>query len=73
MTTAIMGAPRSNRIVSRLSHLRDKETKKKDESVEIKFDLDNLPSVDRAKGTGQQKKRIHQIILNKDTINREKK
>jgi hypothetical protein len=65
MTTAIAGAPRSNRIISRLSHLRDKESKKRDESVDIKFDLDNLPTVDRTRGTVQQKKRIHQIILSK--------
>ena len=28
--------------------------------------MDNLPHVDRSNGTGQQKKRIHQIILGKD-------
>lgn len=61
MTTAV--GPRSNRIISRLSHLR--ESKKKDESVELKFDLDNLPIVERAQPT-QQKKRIHQIILSKN-------
>lgn len=26
--------------------------------------MENLPTVDRGKATGQQKKRIHQIILN---------
>jgi hypothetical protein len=62
MTTAV--GPRSNRIISRLSHLR--ENRKKEESVELKLDLDNLPIVDRAQPT-QQKKRIHQIILNKNT------
>ena len=64
MTTAAVGVQR-NRIVSRLSHLRDKESRKREESVEIKFELDNLPSVDRGRSTVQQKKRIHQIILDK--------
>jgi hypothetical protein len=37
--------------------------------VDVKLDLDNLPTVDRSKGvgTGQQKKRIHQIILSKES------
>jgi hypothetical protein len=61
MSTAAIG-PRSNRVISRLSHLR--ESKKKEESVELKLDFDNLPLVDRAQPS-QQKKRIHQIILNK--------
>lgn len=61
MTTAI--GPRSNRIISRLSHIRDH--KKKEESVEFKLDLDNLPIVDKAQPI-QQKKRIHQIILTKN-------
>lgn len=69
MTTAMAAVPRSNRIISRLSHLRDKESRKREESVEMKLDLDNLPTVDRSKGigTGQQKKRVHQIILSKES------
>ena len=64
MTTAAIG-PRSNRIISRLSHIRDNKKKEKEESVELKLDIDNLPIVDRVQPT-QQKKRIHQIILNKN-------
>lgn len=62
MTTAV--GPRSNRIISRLSHIRDH--KKEEKSVELKIDLDNLPIVDRAQPT-QQKKRVHQILLSKNT------
>jgi len=69
MTTAALG-PRSNRIISRLSHLR--ENRKKEESIEIKFDIDNLPLVDKFKPT-QQKRRIHQIILAKDNNNKDPK
>lgn len=69
MTSAFAAAPRSNRIISRLSHLRDKEARKRpDNSVELRPEPDNLPTVDRSKaGTGQQKKRIHQIILSKES------
>ena len=63
MTTAT--GPRSNRIISRLSHIRDNKKKDKEESVELKLDIDNLPAVERVQPT-QQKKRIHQIILNKN-------
>lgn len=66
MTKAIAVPPRSNRTISRTSHLRADKSKKSDESVDIKFNLNNLPKVDRIK-TASIKKGIHQIILKKDT------
>jgi hypothetical protein len=69
MSTAI--GPRSNRIISRLSNIRgisekkDTSHKDKEESLELKFEMDNLPIVDKTKGTSHYKKRVQQIIVNK--------
>ena len=70
ITSALPASLRSNRIVSRLSQAsekdKDKDNKKRDESVQLKFEMDNLPLVDNLKATRQQKKRINQIIMNKE-------
>lgn len=68
MASTFAAVPRSNRIISRLSHLRDKEPRRRPEESVDKAETDNLPAVERGKvGTGQQKKRIHQIILSKES------
>jgi hypothetical protein len=67
MTAAV---PRSNRIISRLSHLKNKEGKPKEESVELKVELDNLPAVDRRdrnRLTAQIQRRKGNSILSKES------